>query len=52
VAWLLAELELLDKRAVTIKVARLQVVEEAAALPDHLEEAAPAVVVLLVGLEP
>ena len=51
VAGLLAEFELLDQRAVPFEVARLQVVEEAAALADHLEEAAPAVVVLLVGLE-
>ena len=48
---LLAELELLDERAIALEVARLQVVEQATTLTDHLEQAAPAVVVLLVGLE-
>jgi hypothetical protein len=48
---ILAEFELLEQSAVALQVARLQIVEEAAALAHHLEQAAPAVVVLLVRLE-
>src|SRR5947209_5229718 len=48
---LLAEPEALDGRAVALDVLPLQVVEQAAAAADHLEQAAAAVVVLGVGLE-
>src|SRR5690606_10375484 len=46
-----AKAELLDELAVTRGVLPVQVVEQPAAPVDHLQQAAPAVVVLLVGLE-
>jgi hypothetical protein len=48
---LLAEFEFLDQRAITLEVAALEIVEQTTTLTYHLEEAAPAVMVLLVGLE-
>ena len=48
---LAADAELLDQRAVARLVLALDVVEERAALGDHLQEATPGMVVLGVGLE-
>src|SRR5215204_6305798 len=48
---LAANAELLDQRAVARLVLALDVVEERAALGDHLQEATPGMVVLGVGLE-
>src|SRR5262245_43834400 len=48
---LLADPEAIDELPVPVGVVTLQVVEQSAALADHLEQAAPAVVVLQVGLE-
>jgi hypothetical protein len=48
---LLAELELLDQGAITLEVPPLEIVEQTTTLAYHLEEAASAVMVLLVGLE-
>src|SRR5215207_9158217 len=48
---LAADAELLDQRAVARLVLALDVVEERAALRDHLQEATPGMVVLGVGLE-
>ena len=46
-----AQAEVRDDAAMFRDVGSLQVVEEAAALADHLEEAAAAVMVLAVGAE-
>jgi len=43
--------EALDERAVPVDVGGLQVLEQAATLSDQQQQAAPAVVVVLVGLE-
>src|ERR1700680_3325642 len=48
---LLANPEALDRRAVTLDVLPLEVIEQAAPAPDQLEQAAAAVVVLDMGLE-
>src|SRR5262249_18598989 len=45
------EIELLDQRLVVIGVLVLQVVEEASTLADHLEQATPRMVVVLVQLK-
>src|SRR5689334_4115080 len=47
---LLADAERVDQLAVTIDVLRLEVVEQAAALADQLEETTARVVILRVGL--
>src|SRR5262249_8342026 len=43
--------ERIDQLAIAVEVLALQVVEQRAALADHLEEATPAVVVLVVVLQ-
>ena len=43
--------EALDERAVPLDVGGLQVLEQAATLADQQQQAAPAVVVVLVGLQ-
>src|SRR5918992_4118750 len=48
---LLAEPESLNGRAVALEILPLQVIEQAAAAADQLEQAAAAVMVLGVGLE-
>ena len=49
--FLFADAELVDDRSVTIDVDFLEVVEKVSSLTDHLEQAATAVVVVLVRLE-
>src|SRR5204862_4839956 len=52
ISWeLAAQAELLDEGAVALEVVLLQVVQEAAAPPDELEQPAPRVVVVLVGAQ-
>src|SRR5262249_49863402 len=48
---LAAQTEVVDQVLVAIEILALQVVEEAAALADHLEQAAARVVIFVVGLE-
>jgi hypothetical protein len=48
---LAAQAELLDEGAVALEVVLLQVVQEAAAPPDELEQPAPRIVVVLVGAQ-
>src|SRR5207248_9409799 len=48
---LLANAERADEAAVTLEVLLLEIVEEAAALTDDLQQAAARVVILRVGLE-
>ncbi len=48
---LLAQAEFFNQRAIRIRVAALQVVQQLAAAADHAQQAATRVVVLLVGLE-
>ena len=48
---LLSQTELFDDSAVTLYIDLLEVPEQVAAVSDHLEKTAAAVVVLLVGLE-
>ena len=48
---LAADAEALDDRAVALDVGLHQVLEQAATLADQQQQAAPAVVVVLVGLE-
>ncbi len=48
---LLADAEALDRGAVALEVLPLEVVEQAAAPADHLQQAATAVMILAVGLE-
>src|SRR3990172_6775336 len=52
-SWLqsLPDAELLDQGLVAVLIDRLEIVEQATALPDELQEPAPAVVILLVRLE-
>src|SRR5690606_11305402 len=48
---LLAQAEFFNQRAIRIRVAALQVVQQLATAADHAQQAATRVVVLLVGLE-
>ena len=48
---LLAQVQLLDDRAVTLDIDLLQVAKKVSSVADHLQHAAAAVVVLVVGLE-
>ena len=50
-AQLLAQVQLLNDRAVTLDVDLLQVAKKVSSVADHLQHAAAAVVVLVVGLE-
>src|SRR4029453_1082534 len=49
--FLFAKPELRDQRVVALDILLLEVVEQAAALVDHLQQAAARMVVLVVGLE-
>src|SRR5205085_11895698 len=48
---LAAQAELLDEGAVALEVVLLQVIQEATALPDELEQPPPRVMVVLVGAQ-
>src|SRR5215216_5596480 len=48
---LIPQAQFLDDFAVVVDISALQVVEQAATLTDHLEEATATVVILLVGAE-
>ena len=48
---LLAQVQLLDDRAVTLDIDLLQVAKKVSSVADHLQHAAAAVVVLMVGLQ-
>ena len=48
---LLAQVQLLDDRAVTLDIDLLQVAQKVSSVADHLQHAAAAVVVLVVALE-
>jgi hypothetical protein len=48
---LIPQAQFLDDLPVTVDIRALQVIEEAATLSDHLEEATATVVILLVGAE-
>src|ERR1041384_979119 len=48
---LVPESELLDERPVGLEVAALEIGEQSAPGPDHLEQAAPPVVILRMGAE-
>ena len=48
---LLAQTQLSDQGTITVDVLLLQIGQQIAAAADHLEQAAAAVVVMLVGLE-
>jgi hypothetical protein len=48
---LIPQAQFLDNLAVVVDINALQVVEQTATLPDHLEESTTTVVILLVGAE-
>jgi len=48
---LLSQVQLFDDRAVTLDIGLLQVAQKVSSVTDHLQKAAAAVVVLVIGLQ-
>ncbi len=51
VLWLTAQTETVNETMVSFDVAAFQIIEQTSALRDHLEQAAPRMIIFLVGSE-